>query len=232
MPALKEEDPTAATPSAWFDGTEQLADFVNTFDFANLNGSASQQSLSGLQEGASSLQGLDDVLVDDFDWVFGDYGLGMADIPPESTIFAAFQQQDNQQASTGTVEAKAPVATDGIADFSYVNDKGVSASSYTQTQPIPYQQPQQLQHGLLAHQQDQQWLPTPTVQEAVTFPTYDYSSIANLPSFTIDPMTIMAPNDMQSMDEPSRPSSAPGYNNAGEVSTGMLSVPPGQMMRR
>jgi len=66
MPALKEEDQIPSTPSQWFDGTEIVE-------------SSTSQTHHGADEG----------LIDEFDWVFGDYGLGNV-VPTDSTIYAAF----------------------------------------------------------------------------------------------------------------------------------------------
>ena len=72
------------------------------------------------------------------------------------------------------------------------------------------------------------WLPTPVVQDTAEF-TYDFSAIANLPNFTVDPMSIMG--SYVNEEEPSRPSSAPGYNG-GESSGNMLNVPMADTMMR
>jgi len=73
----------------------------------------------------------------------------------------------------------------------------------------------------------QPWLPTP-VQDTESFSLYDYSAIADMPTFCIDPSTLMGGN---AEEELSRPSSAPGYNP--DSITQMLSVPQsGAMTRR
>jgi hypothetical protein len=69
MPALREEDTAVpCTPSQWFDGTE-----VNI---------------------ENPIEGVDDLLSGDFDWVFSDYGLGEPSAPTDGSIFAAFQETE------------------------------------------------------------------------------------------------------------------------------------------
>jgi len=84
---------------------------------------------------------------------------------------------------------------------------------------------------VVPQQADQTWLPTPATQETDVVPAFDYSAIASMSTFTINPMTIMAPNE--SMEEqPSRPSSAPGLNSEASTSGQMLSVPMPETMTR
>lgn len=99
MPALKEEDHVVSTPSQWFDGTE-----------------ISPASPSRLLDPPSN--GVDDVLVDNFDWVFGDFGLGEI-VPTDSTIFAAFHGDHPTPADEqyGSVEVYDPQPS---ADMSWL----------------------------------------------------------------------------------------------------------------
>ncbi|CAD6568425.1 MAG: hypothetical protein TREMPRED_004536 [Tremellales sp. Tagirdzhanova-0007] len=83
MPALKEEDSIPSTPSQWFDGTEFL-------------GSSFPQTMDVPQDVT------DDALADDFEWVFGDYGLGQT-VSAESTIFTAFPGDHPTPADEGAV---------------------------------------------------------------------------------------------------------------------------------
>ena len=156
MPTLKEDD------MSWYEG----------MDLASIGSTA--QPVSNLETTETSL-------ADEFDWAFADFG--NLDVPVESTIFAAFNEEPSNPA-------------------------------------------------IVSQQADQTWLPTPVSQETDVVPTYDYSSIANMPTFTIDPMTIMAPNAGME-EQPSRPSSAPGLNTEASTSGQMLSVPmPDTMTRR
>lgn len=191
MPALKEED--SSTPSAWFDGTEQIESTL-----AQPSTGAALPLTQQLVGGASSLEESND-LAEDFGWAFGEYGLGIADIPPESTIFAAFQS-DCPAGASSSADAQNPQV----------------AQSYS-VQPQKLDQPQQ------------QWLPTPTVQDTTEY-SYDYGSFTHPTTFTVDPMSIMtAP--LGGEEEQSRPSSAPGLNG-GESTGHMLSVPMADPMTR
>ena len=76
MPALSEED--HSTPSAWFDGTDLTCPEL------------------GSQNGSLDIK--DDLLGEDFEWVFSNSNFsGLSDqVPIESTIFAAFQSHDSK----------------------------------------------------------------------------------------------------------------------------------------
>jgi len=172
MPALREEE--SLNPTLWCDAPEQAGPYDQS------TGPTSQQMNAG---GVLSLDGDDNLLAEDFDWVFGDYGLGSETM--ESTVFPVFEEQ-----------------TANVSD------------NTTSQQP-------QLQ---------QQWLHTPA-QDAESFSLYDYSAIADMPTFCIDPSTLIG-GQAAFEEELSRPSSAPGYNS-GDAITQMLSVPQaGAMTRR
>lgn len=156
MPTLKEDD------MSWFEG----------MDLGSIGSTA--QPVSNLETTETSL-------ADEFDWAFADFG--NLDVPIESTIFAAFNEESSEP-------------------------------------QLPAQQTV-----------DQTWLPTPVSQETDVVPTYDYSAIANMPTFCIDPMTIMAPNAGME-EQPSRPSSAPGLNTEASTTGQMLSVPMPETMTR
>jgi hypothetical protein len=187
--------------------------------------------------GSSNLEVVDDLSVEDLQWVLGEYGYGSSlDVPVESTIFAAFQQQDEEVQNAQHALTNGSSSTDGQpCETTNSTQVNMYDQSQSQSRSQSQSQPQQQQFQQQLHQMpEQQWLPTPTLQDNVVFSDWDYSSIANLPSFTIDPMNIMAPNGLAEGDEPSRPSSAPGFNGAvGDGFSGMLGVPnPGSMMRR
>ncbi|KAK4686438.1 hypothetical protein P7C73_g3685, partial [Tremellales sp. Uapishka_1] len=95
MPALKEEDQLASTPSQWFDGTETAADIL-----------AQQQILNA-----------DDALAEDFDWVFGETGLGEA-LPLEGTIFEAFHQEDDHASGSMPAESSNWESTSSLPSYS------------------------------------------------------------------------------------------------------------------
>ena len=174
MPALREED--SMNPASWYDVSEPAGLLDQS------TGSTSQQMHAG---GVLSLDGDDNLLAEDFDWVFG-YGLS----PPD---------QMDPNVYTG-FEERLAAATD--------------RDTIQQSQP------------------PQHWLPTPAQDaESFSFPAYDVSTIADMPSFCIDPATLMTSNAVVE-EEQSRPSSAPGLNTNEPVAA-MLSVPqPGTMTRR
>jgi hypothetical protein len=191
MPALKEEEQTSAFQ--WFDGTD-LSTTVETKQV---------QPMSNITEEA---------LVDDFDWVFGNYGLGDA-IPTESTLFAAFRETE-----PATILAPSQVQVQPRT----ISPVLLASTSQSNTVDLSYEMPLSPSHTA----QLSSWLNT-SAQDVVV-PAFDLLSPAAYSSpaaNTIDPMAVMVPNNS---DE--RPSSAPGLN--GGDGSGLLSVPMGDTMTR
>ena len=104
MPALNEDDTLGAVEGRLFDGLDMT-------DVFGINGFAATSSKQIRHDSVN-----DDVLAEDFEWVFGGYGLGGSGsssssgsasvastgiVPAESTIFAAFQ---DGPASTSTTD--------------------------------------------------------------------------------------------------------------------------------
>jgi hypothetical protein len=98
MPALKEE--VASTPSQWFDGTEYA-------------------EASTAQHVEEHFDGAGYVLTDDFDSVFGDYGLGDT-VPAASTIFAAFHSDHPTPCDEGLPSAQMYEHHNPPADMSWL----------------------------------------------------------------------------------------------------------------
>ncbi len=113
MPALKEEDFVASIPSQWFDGTE----FLET---------------SAAQSVDAPFGATDDVLAGDFDWVFGDYGLGET-VPAESTIFPAWHS--DQRTPVNDATAPTPFHDPSAPDLSWLPDPSMMGGDYGFTAP-------------------------------------------------------------------------------------------------
>ncbi|WWD19233.1 hypothetical protein CI109_103691 [Kwoniella shandongensis] len=165
MPALKEEDQMASTSSQWFSGADFTEGQPSLLPPANINDAAEEK------------------LVDEFDWVFGDYGLGEA-VPSDGTIFEAFKQEEHAD-SIAMTQSLSHNALD-----SYSQLPTASGSS------IPNWAPQTSTQDVIGLGQfdfsSQHNLPQ------------------TMAPFTIDPMAVMGTNGME--EESSRPSSAPGLN--------------------
>lgn len=157
----------------------------------------------------------DENLVDNFDWVFGDYGLGDS-LPMEGTIFAAFKenesvdQQDITPVTSTTTSTKIPSEStfsiqsstsprETITDNYYNNNNNNNTPSWYQPSPEVTQVVNQSSSGMLQN--------------------YSFGQM-----YTIDPLSLGG-----SADE-TRPASAPGAESGESV--GMLSAPLGQMSRR
>lgn len=110
MPALKEEEPLASTPSQWFDGS--------------------------LFENSDAADTTEENLLDNFDWVFGDYGLGQSTVT-DNSIFSAFQNSDS------------------TPQFDLTNAVSSVEMPQTATQTVNVQTPPA----------DLSWLPEPTAQD-------------------------------------------------------------------
>ncbi|ORY35680.1 hypothetical protein BCR39DRAFT_26993 [Naematelia encephala] len=75
---------------------------------------------------------------------------------------------------------------------------------------------------------DLSWMPESSTQDVD--PLMQYTDFSSIPSFTIDPMAVMAPHGMD--EDEHRPSSAPGLNSSGGQGFGLLSVPAGGSMMK
>ncbi|KAK8854627.1 hypothetical protein IAR55_003366 [Kwoniella newhampshirensis] len=164
MPALREEDQMTSTGSQWFSGA----------DFTEGQGS--------LLPPANISDATEEKLVDDFDWVFGDYGLGEA-APADGTIFAAFKEEG----PTDSIEMTQPLSHNPL-DPSFIPP----ASSSSMSNWLPQAS-------------------APDVIGLGQFDFSSQHNLPQtVAPFTIDPMAVMGTNGTD--EESSRPSTAPGLN--------------------
>lgn len=153
----------------------------------------------------------DEALVDNFDWVFGDYGLGN-NLPMEGTIFAAFRENEasDPKSSTPTTSTSTSTRVPSESTFSIPSSTSPvdSTDNHYNVENINLNTSW---YGSSAQVAQVDPSTSPLVLD------YDFSQM-----FTIDPGVLGGD---------SRPASAPGAE--GVDSTGMLSAPmAGQMSRR
>jgi hypothetical protein len=152
---------------------------------------------------------IDEALVDNFDWVFGDYGLGEN---LQGTIFAAFKENEPAEPAHNTPLTSA--STSGLLPH-----EPVFSTTHNSTSPIETTDNSNINNNDLSSWYAQNAEMTQAVNPSAQMQTYEFPS-----SFGIDPTVLGGGSDG------SRPASAPGGDVEG---MGMLSAPvSGQMSRR